>query len=51
MNLVRHDLGLSQTEKRFPRKGTCLAIYSRAVNAEIPLEEVLGRYFPWCESW
>jgi DNA helicase-2/ATP-dependent DNA helicase PcrA len=29
MNLVRHDLGLSKTEKRFPTKNTCLAIYSR----------------------
>ena len=24
MNLVRHDLGFSKTEKRFPLKGTCL---------------------------
>ena len=29
MNLVRHELGFSKTEKRFPAKGTCLAIYSR----------------------
>ena len=42
MNLVRHDLGFSKTEKRFPMKGTCLSIYSRAVNAEAPLGEVLG---------
>ncbi len=34
MNLVRHDLGFSKTESRFPTKGTCLAIYSRCVNAE-----------------
>ena len=33
LNLIRHDLGLSRMEKRFPTKGTCLAIYSRAVNA------------------
>jgi len=51
MNLVRHDLGLSKTHKRFPMKGTCLAIYSRAVNAEAPLDAVLGRYFPWCAEW
>ena len=44
MNLVRHDLGFSKTDKRFPTKGTCLAIYSRAVNAEPPLEEVLARF-------
>ena len=42
MNLVRHELGLSKTESRFPPKGTCLAIYSRAVNAERPLDEVLA---------
>ena len=41
MNLVRHDLGFSKTESRFPTKGTCLAIYSRCVNAEAPLDEVL----------
>jgi len=51
MNLVRHELGLSKTEKRFPTKGTLLAIYSRAVNAEQPLEEVIGRAFPWVSGW
>jgi len=51
MNLVRHELGFSNTEKRFPTKGTCLAIYSRAVNGETPLDEVLGSYFPWCAMW
>src|SRR3954470_23156192 len=51
MNLVRHELGLSQTESRFPTKGTCLSIYSRAVNAETPLDEVLGKVFPWCANW
>lgn len=51
MNLVRHEVGLSQTEERFPTKGTCLSIYSRAVNAELPLEQVLGKAFPWCANW
>ena len=51
MNLVRHDLGFSKTDKRFPMKGTCLSIYSRVVNAEAPLDEVLGTYFPWCAEW
>ena len=51
MNLVRHDLGFSKMEKRFPMKGTCLAIYSRAVNAEAPLAEILGGSFPWCAEW
>ena len=41
INLIRHDIGFSKTEKRFPSKGTCLAIYSRAVNTETSLDEVL----------
>src|SRR6266446_5380290 len=51
MNLVRHELGFSKAESRFPTKGTCLAIYSRCVNAEMPIEEMLGRFFPWCAGW
>jgi ATP-dependent DNA helicase UvrD/PcrA len=51
MNLIRHDKGLSKTENRFPTKGTCLAIYSRCVNAESGIEEVLGASFPWCAGW
>ncbi len=51
MNLVRHDHGLSKTERRFPTKGTCLAIYSRCVNAETPIEQVLEASFPWCSGW
>jgi DNA helicase-2/ATP-dependent DNA helicase PcrA len=51
MNLVRHELDLSRTESRFPTKGTCLSIYSRAVNAEAALEEVLAKAFPWCAGW
>jgi len=51
MNLVRHELDLSRTDCRFPTKGTCLSIYSRAVNAEAPLEQVLGKAFPWCANW
>ena len=51
MNLVRHEMGLSHTEKRFPTKATCLAIYSRTVNQEAALDEVLQHAFPWCAGW
>jgi DNA helicase-2/ATP-dependent DNA helicase PcrA len=51
LNLIRHDLGLAQTPRRFPAKDTCLAIYSRAVNAETVLGEVLVSAFPWCATW
>lgn len=51
MNLVRHELGFSKMENRFPTKGTCLSIYSRTINSERPLEEVLKDHFPWCAMW
>ncbi|GCA49844.1 ATP-dependent DNA helicase PcrA [Sinorhizobium sp. KGO-5] len=51
INLMRHELGFSKMESRFPAKGTCLAIYSRAVNAEMPLNEVLRTWYPWVSGW
>jgi hypothetical protein len=51
MNLVRHELGQSKKEERFPKKENCLAIYSLTVNSRAPLERVLTKRFPWCEEW
>ncbi len=49
--IVRHRLGLSKTEKRFPGKEVCLAIYSRVVNSAAPLSEVLKSAFPQFTDW
>ncbi len=51
MDLVRSDLGLARTRSRFPKKGTCLAIYSYTVNAGCPLDETLADCYPWCDDW
>ena len=51
MNLARHELGFSKMESRFPTKGTCLSIYSRAVNSQMPLNEILRQHYPWVASW
>ena len=51
LGLVRHDLGLSSTQNRFPQKGTCLSIYSRVVNSQEPFLQVLQQTFPWCAQW
>jgi DNA helicase-2/ATP-dependent DNA helicase PcrA len=51
MNLVRHELGCSDKTKRFPLKGTCLAIYSAVVNTQSSLPDVLQKTFPWCTEW
>jgi DNA helicase-2/ATP-dependent DNA helicase PcrA len=51
LNVARHELGLSRQATRFPKKDTCLAIYSHTVNAGRRVEETLERAFPWCASW
>ncbi len=51
MNLVRHQLGFSEQEQRFPLKATCLAIYSKAVNSGQPLDLLLRQHFPWCAAF
>src|SRR3954469_25247463 len=54
MDVVRHELGFSKVDgaaKRFPRKDTCLAIYSHKVNTQGPLRDTLDTVFPWCAEW
>src|SRR5271157_5257994 len=49
MNWARHEAGLGDIsmKQRFPTKATCLAIYSRVVNARGELKDTLGKWFPW----
>jgi DNA helicase-2/ATP-dependent DNA helicase PcrA len=51
MGWVRQQSGLSATRKRFPLKGTCLAIYSRTVNSQTALRDQLTVHYPWCTEW
>jgi DNA helicase-2/ATP-dependent DNA helicase PcrA len=51
MDVVRHEQGLSKAERRFPRKDTCLAIYSHRINTQRPLADTLALMFPWCAEW
>ncbi|HEY8357128.1 MAG TPA: ATP-dependent helicase [Ramlibacter sp.] len=51
MGMVRHEIGLSETKKRFPLKGTCMGIYSRVLNTREPLALVLQSVYPWCSQW
>ncbi|HEV2272223.1 MAG TPA: ATP-dependent helicase [Steroidobacteraceae bacterium] len=48
---LRQELGLAEKEQRFPRKDTCLQIYSHRVNTQRPLKETLEAQFPWCVQW
>jgi DNA helicase-2/ATP-dependent DNA helicase PcrA len=51
MKLVRHELKQSEKKSRFPKKDTCLAIYSLAVNSGLALENVLLEQFPFYCEW
>ncbi|MDZ7644468.1 MAG: ATP-dependent helicase [Woeseiaceae bacterium] len=51
LDVVRHELALTATARRFPKKDTCLAIYSRCVNSRQSLGETLQLAFPWCDEW
>jgi DNA helicase II / ATP-dependent DNA helicase PcrA len=50
LDVARTELGLTKSKSRFPRKGTCLAIYSHCVNSGRALDEVLKSHFPWCRD-
>jgi len=51
LDFLRQDLGLARKEKRFPRKDTCLAIYSHRVNTGKTLQHTLEEAYPWCSEW
>jgi DNA helicase-2/ATP-dependent DNA helicase PcrA len=48
---LRAAQGLAAKDQRFPRKDTCLAIYSWRVNTRKSLHDTLELQFPWCRSW
>lgn len=51
LNVMRTELGFHQLKTRFPRKATCMAIYSYCVNTQRPLNQVLAEAFPWCGEY
>ncbi len=51
MDVLRQKAGLSRTERRFPRKDTCLGIYSHRVNTARSLRHTLEIAYPWCLEW
>ena len=51
MHLVREEMSLGKSAKRFPKKGACLAIYSHTVNARADLQAVLDAHFPQYAEW
>ncbi len=50
LDLLREEQGHAQRGRRFPKKSTLLDIYSRTVNSQWPLAQILAKTFPWCEQ-
>jgi len=51
MDVIRDGVaGRSAAKRRFPRKGLLLDLYSRAVDTQSPLTEVLAKVAPWAAS-
>jgi ATP-dependent helicase/nuclease subunit A len=48
MGLVRTEEGFGERSRRFPRKETIAGIYSRLVNGQAKLSDVLDTSYPWC---
>ncbi len=51
IDLKRNELGFAKQAKRFPRKDTCIAIYSHRVNTRCTLAQSLETHYPWCAEW
>ncbi|MFV1965934.1 MAG: ATP-dependent helicase [Pirellulaceae bacterium] len=47
---LRTELGLADTHTRFPKKGTCMAIYSHCVNSQEPIDRILAKHYAWCRD-
>ena len=46
LDLLREERGLAAGKSRFPRKDTLASIYSRCINAQQPLSQVLAESYP-----
>ncbi len=45
--MLRTEEGMGERGRRFPRAETVAAVWSRMVNSQTPLSEVVNRHFPW----
>ena len=47
----RADHGLAGTQRRAPRASVCADIYTRCVNTQMTVADVVRRGFPWCTEY
>jgi DNA helicase-2/ATP-dependent DNA helicase PcrA len=49
MDMIRDEHRAAASGQRFPKKGTLLDVYSRAVNTQRTLSAVIDEVAPWCK--
>jgi DNA helicase-2/ATP-dependent DNA helicase PcrA len=47
---IRTEIGLDKASLKFPKKGTCMTIYSLHVNSRVPVPELVAKRFPWVKE-
>ena len=50
-DVLRGNHGLISTERRTPRAAVCADIYTRCVNTQQPVADVVKAGFPWCANF
>jgi DNA helicase-2/ATP-dependent DNA helicase PcrA len=51
MDVLRTEHGLVGTARRAPRAGVCADIYTRCVNTQATVAEVIAASYPWCAEF
>ena len=51
MDVLRTEHGLVGTQRRAPRAGVCADIYTRCVNTQATVAEVIAGSYPWCADF
>src|SRR6266566_3483584 len=51
LDALRPEAGLAGQERRAPRGQVCADIYSRCVNTQRPVKEIVSAGFPWCTDF
>src|SRR5215831_11349743 len=51
LDVLRADHGLVGTQRRAPRAAVCADIYTRCVNTQTTIADVVAAGFPWCRDY
>ncbi|MDR1384767.1 MAG: ATP-dependent helicase [Planctomycetaceae bacterium] len=47
---IRAEMKLDKAALKFPKKGTCMTIYSLHANSRVPVKTLVDQRFPWLKS-